>query len=160
MKIQIIYAAVGIAVCVCLAYVNLSIPQCELSRGTEVALSAASMLTFFIIMLPLVLIGSIKRRKDKKYAAFVFAVFFIIAPTVMIGVQRVTQTQRNYWRFEGAISDKYISNNHGSKSLVVAGKEYEFIPEEIWNEAEIGGKIRKDVCSNIILNSTEFEFAP
>jgi len=160
MKKYLIYAAIGIIVSACLAYANLSIPQCELSRDTEAALSAVSMLAFFVFMGPLIFIGGISRRHDKKYIAFVFAVFFVIAPTCMTGQQRDAQTQRNYWVIDGVISDKFISNNHSSKSLVVAGKEYEFIPEAVWNAAEVGGTISKSVCSNIILNGKEFKFVP
>jgi len=78
----------------------------------------------------------------------------------MVGVQRDSITQRNYWQFEGSISDKFISNNHASKSIVVAGKDYEFIPKTIWSSASVGDHIQKSICGNIFLNGKEFGFEP
>ena len=87
-----------------------------------------------------------------------FIVFLLIAPTVMIGVGRGGETARNYWEFNGIISDKLVSNNHDSKSLIVEGKEYEPIPLNIWNDAKVGQNIKKEVCGSITLNGKEYKF--
>ena len=159
MKKYLIYAAICIMASLCLAYANLSIPQCELSKDTEDNLSAVSALAFFAFLGPLI-IGGIYRRNDKKYAAFFFAVFLVIAPATMTGSQRADKTQRNYWVINGIITDKFISNNHSSRSLIIAGKEYEFIPTEIWNEAEVGMIFTKISCGNVTLNGNEYIFLP
>lgn len=78
----------------------------------------------------------------------------------MTGSQRADKTQRNYWVINGIITDKFISNNHSSRSLIIAGKEYEFIPTEIWNEAEVGMIFTKISCGNVTLNGNEYIFLP
>ena len=98
------------------------------------------------------------KKSNKKNIVIVFGLFFLTAPMAMVAINRDSQTQRNYWRFYGKVTDKFISNNHNSKSLVISGKEYEFIPNRIWNAAVIGSNIKKKVCGNITLNGEEFVF--
>lgn len=162
MRTEIIYAVFGITACFTLAYFNYSTPQCVLGLDSEAAMSSGSVLLFLIVMFPLLFIANggfnKKQKRGLKYTLFIVMIFFIITPTVMIGTGRSGETERNYWEFNGIIAGKFISKNHSSKSLVIDGKEYEFIPEKIWNFSEVGNHAQKDICSNININGSEFKF--
>ena len=140
--------SVGIFVCITLA--NIFIPICSLSALLEVVLHLISFATIFLIVLPLPIFFSVVKENEKKYFPFLFLTFFSAAPVFWSSMDRGHAFEKKSWNFEGEVDEIYVSSNHAAKSIIIKGKNYEFIPPHIWNNIIVGDTLSKSSCSDII----------
>jgi len=159
-KLPTFYFTFFILVFFSLPLFNVTIEQCRLSRNSETLLSAISHISMFVFLGALLIYISLKGDEGKKYAPLLFLLFFSTSPTFFTSVSRQYQTTKNYWDFEGVVTEKYVSKNHANKALIIDGAIYEPFPLKLWGLIKKGDIVKKHTCSSVILiNNKEYDFS-
>jgi hypothetical protein len=158
-KLSTIYFTTFILVFFSLPLLNLTLEHCQLSRNSESLLSALSIISICIFIVPFLIYLSLKGDEGKKYMPLLFVLFLSTAPTFFSSLSRQSQTVKNYWEFSGVVTDKYVSKNHAAKALKIGEKVYEPFPLKLWDLIKTGDVVEKRACSDIILiNKKENKF--
>ena len=76
-----------------------------------------------------------------------FPVLLSGALCVMVASGREHRSERWRWTFDGLVTDKYRSTNHGAYSVRVDGRAYEFVSKSFWKSIEVGDHVAKQACS-------------
>jgi|GEM_PF-4649163 len=158
-KLPLFYFTSFILVFFSLPLFNVTLEQCQLSRNSEALLNAMSVISVFIFIVPLLIYLSLKGDEGKKYAPLLFLLFFCTAPTLFTSASRHSQVVKNYWEFDGIVTEKYVSKNHAAKALTIGDTVYESFPIKLWELIKKEDVVTKQVCNDIILvNDKEHKF--
>jgi len=140
------------------ALINISLPQCSISKYTEYFLFSFHYLLFFGIFGSLVKYDSLSKQ-NKLSKLYVFTLFLCFAPAFFASQSRMDVTTKVHWDFSGKVTEKYNSRNHNANSITINKISYEGIPEHIWQYIRVGDFITKQECNNtIILNERKYLF--
>jgi hypothetical protein len=144
-----------------LVAVNILLPQCSTSEGFEGFLLALCFALFFLTFGPIVIYGNLSKENEKNIGApFFFGLAICFAPLFFSSMHRHSQSEIQYTIVSGPIQEKFISNNHAAKTFTINGKDYAFLPKDVWDNLKIGDIITKRECSNIVtINSDEYTLA-
>jgi hypothetical protein len=158
-KFRIFYFTAYILVFFSLPYLNLRLDQCQLSLKSEGILSIISFLSLFTFIASLFLYSHIKGDKAKEHIPLFILMLLFAAPTLLTPSSRQAQTTKNYWEFDGVVTEKYVSKNHAAKALTINDSVFEPFPLKLWEIIKIGDKLEKQTCNgNILINKKEYKF--
>jgi len=158
-KFRIFYFTTYILVFFSLPYLNLRLDQCQLSLKSEGILSIISFLSLFVFIASLFIYSHLKGDEAKEHIPLFILMLLFAAPTLLTSSSRQAQTTKNYWEFDGVVTEKYISRNHAAKALTINDTVYEPFPLKLWEIIKIGDKLEKQTCNgNILINKKEHKF--
>ena len=144
------YIATAECAVVGLTYLNFSLPLCSLTTGQEDLLHFASMASIAAFLGFGVFYLRLKGVSGKHLMPVGVLVFFSFVPLFWSTQDRFQDFDKQLWAFDARVTDKYVSGNHGAKSLVIGNKRYEGFTSEIWNEINVGERIHKEACAATI----------
>lgn len=138
-----------VAILISIAY--LFIPLCTLAFEVEIVILSLLFLTNLIGGNVVLIILRLRRRSlvGYKYVKGI-SVLFLIA-SLAIGLDRVKYVSRDYSTFNGVVTEKYISKNHGVKGIITSNKKIEPIDEKLWKNLFIGDSLLKNSCCDTVL---------
>jgi hypothetical protein len=136
-----------------LGVVNLSYPICGDALGVSLVLGPSTIGSIVFVGNVFMFHGWWKRRtrtaanklewRDLRW----FPVFLLGALCAMLADDREHKAARWQWTFDGVITDKYRSTNHGAYSVRIDGVPYEYVSKSFWTSIDVGDHVVKNACS-------------
>ena len=156
----LLYFVLAECVLVGLLLLNLSQPICSLSVSTERILNGASVASILIFVGGLIVAWSTRAKSERWRILVVFAFFFSSAPLFWSAMDRKAEFDEQNWKFSGIVQAKYVSENHGAKSVMVGGVKYEGLPGNVWKLISVGQHVSKARSSASIMVGNQELYMP
>lgn len=128
-------------------------PSCEFPLSIEKLIRNSIIYSGLAVVNLFILLTFFFRSKVNFICAFTVALFFTLS--VFTSTQRGVQLDKLYWEFDGVVSKKYRSDNHGARTIKVNGVDYEYIAPDLWDSIKVGDRVRKNSCEGISVISKE-----
>ncbi len=131
-----------------LTLLNIYAPICSYSIADENLVLGVS-IGVAVIAGNIFLFNAYFRKSRVNWACLILVFPFLVA-SVFTGRRRNFDLEQHYWDFEGIVSKKYLSSNHGARSIIVNDSDYEYIALEFWNTVREGDLVAKKVCDTFV----------
>jgi hypothetical protein len=155
-------ASIVVLLLVLLLGANVLYPTCQERSDNE------GVLRFLSIAIPVVtgnlylLLAYISRTKADTVRCALVILLGVL--TTVSESNRADKVVQLLWSFNGTVTEKYRSTNHGARSIRIesSGEDaFEFVAEQFWDQVKVGDRVEKHKCSKyVLLNGRETQIVP
>ncbi|WKD50599.1 hypothetical protein [Microbulbifer spongiae] len=128
-------------------------PTCVISFPSEILIRKSIIYSALIVGNIFVLTMFFIRTKIN-FICTTFVLLFIVL-SIFTSTQREFELERLHWKFDGVVSKKYRSDNHGARTIKVNGVDYEYIAPDLWDSINVGDRVSKNSCEGTSVISKE-----
>ena len=130
---------------------NIYAPKCEFSLLVEELVRKNTIYGAMLAGNIFILVMFFLRGKVSVVCTSVIVLLVFLS--VFSSTQREFDLERLHWEFEGEVTKKYNSDNHGARTITVNKVDYEYISYDLWDFIEVGYNVKKASCENMIIMS-------
>lgn len=123
---------------------NVSYPLCSIGVSVETIVKTM----IFVVTLLTLLVAFILVFLKRVLPVVFFVTILSLVVSVLTTQFRSSKNEVQNWVFDGKVEQKYRSENHNARAMLVDGVVYESVPVFFWDKIAIGDYVVKGACSS------------